>query len=100
MQSGEGCEIMPEVPFEVVWGRIVKHQGEIFRTKTGLEFTYSIKGDYLYPSRTNYRISKADFMRVYDLLPVEGPGSISYIVRGPAYIWAILHDTRISLGAW
>ncbi len=28
-------------------------------------------------------------------MPVEGPGRINDLVRGPAYIWAILNDNRI-----
>jgi len=91
---------MPNTPFEEVWSRIVAHTGKPFHTKTGLEFTYDIKGDGLYPSRTNYRISNADFRKAYTMVPIDGPVVINEIVRGPAYIWAILHDHRISLGEW
>ncbi len=91
---------MPNTPFEEIWRRIVTHEGEIFRTKTGLEFTYRIDGEGFYPSRTNYRISKTDFRRAYEIVPIDGPGVINDIVRGPAYVWAVLHDQRISLGEW
>jgi hypothetical protein len=32
------------------------------------------------------------------MLPINGPGEIGEIVRGPSYVWAILHDRRISEG--
>ena len=91
---------MPNTPFEEIWRRIVTHEGEIFRTKTGLEFTYRIDGEGFYPSRTSYRTSKTDFRRAYEIVPIDGPGVINDIVRGPAYVWAVLHDQRISLGEW
>jgi len=91
---------MPDTPFEEVWRRIVVHEGEIFHTKTGREFTYRIDGEGFYPSRTNYRISKSDFRKVYEIVPIPGPGVINGMVRGPSYVWAVLHDQRISLGEW
>jgi len=89
---------MPNTPFEEIWSRIVTHEGKTFHTITGLEFTYKIYGDGFYPSRTNYRISKTDFRKAYQKVPIEGPGIINDIVRGPSYVWATLHDRRISLG--
>ena len=86
--------------FEEVWKRIVAHAGETFHTKTGLPLTYELVGDGFYPSRTRYRISKADFEVAYQMVPIEGPGAINDIVRGPAYVWAVLHDPRISSGQW
>jgi len=91
---------MPNTPFEEIWSKIVRHQGEAFRTITGLEFTYRIDGEGFYPSRTRYRIPKTDFRKAYEMAPIDGPGVINEIVRGPAYIWAVLHDQRISLGEW
>jgi len=87
-------------PFEIVWSRIADLQGEQFTTITGLPFTFRIDGDALYPSRTDYRLSRHDFERAYALVPIRGPGTINNEVRGPAYIWAILHDERVSQGAW
>lgn len=77
---------MPSVAFNEVWNRIVANAGEVFRTKTGLDFTYEVRGDGFYPSRTNYRISKSDFILVFRKVPFEGPGAISNEVRGSAYV--------------
>src|SRR5690606_15266587 len=60
------------------------------------EFTYRCDGRACYPSRTNYVLSREDFRTVYDRMPVPGPAVIEDLVRGPAYIWAILHDPRIT----
>lgn len=87
-------------PFEEIWNRIVALAGQTFYTKTGLEFTYEINGDIFYPSRTDYKISKADFEIAYALVPIDGPGVINNLVRGPASVWAVLHDRRISNGIW
>jgi len=86
--------------FEEIWVRIVAHAGQGFGTKTGLEFTYEILNDGFFPSRTKYRISKSDFAGAYAIVPFEGPGQINQVARGPAYIWAVLHDRRISKGQW
>ena len=91
---------MSSPPFEEVWDRIVANAGQTFHTIRGLPFTYKIKGNGFYPSRTNYRISKSDFRKAYQWVPAEGPGEISEIVRGPSYVWAVLHDPRISFDQW
>ncbi len=46
-------------------------------------------------SRTNHILSKSDIKKAYDKMPIKGPGEINNLVRGPAYIWAILNDNRI-----
>jgi len=84
------------ISFEEIWKKIIEHEGEVFYTKTGKEFTYEVIGDAIYPSRTNYRIPKTDFRKAYQIIPISGPGKINKVVRGPSYIWAILHDKRIN----
>ena len=81
--------------FERIWRKIKALEGEKFFTKTGLPFTYEIDGIALYPDRTKYRISKKDFEKAYSMVPLDGPGEIIHIVRGPSYVWGILHDKRI-----
>jgi hypothetical protein len=87
-------------PFDKIWNRIIAYAGEYFYTKTGLEFKYEINSDIFYPSRTDYKIPKTDFRKAYAHVPIDGPGIINGIVRGPSYIWAVLHDQRISEGHW
>jgi len=46
---------MPNAEFSEVWYRIIENAGEIFYTKTGLEFKYEIRDDIFLPSRTKYQ---------------------------------------------
>ena len=87
---------MSKKSFEEIWSRIIEHAGETFHTKKGLPFTYKIIGEMFVPSRTKYMISKNDVKKAYQMLPLSGPGEINQIVRGPSYLWAVLHDKRIS----
>ena len=107
---------MLKKPFENIWCRIVNHEGRIFHTKNNKEFRYKIKGDLFYPSRypsgAKYAISKNDFKKAYQMVPrestdwgpcvrVQGPlGVHDDYIRGPGYVWAVLHDRRISQGEW
>jgi len=88
------------IQFNLVWSRITQLTGGRFATKTGLPFVFRIEGSWLVPNRTEYKIHLTDFERAYALVPFEGPGKINTMCRGPAYVWAILHDARISQGNW
>ena len=81
-----------------VWARIVRYEGEEFQTTTGLPFTCEIRGDVFFPSRTDYQVSKADFEKALKLVPFDGPGVVNHLIRGPSYVWAVLHDPRIRSG--
>ncbi len=78
-----------------IWERIVKHEGETFHTKRGLPFTYEIRDNVFYPSRTEWQIPRADFEKALELVPFDGPGTVNKIVQGPSYVWSVLHDPRI-----
>ena len=81
--------------FEAAWNRIEAHAGEEFRTKTGLLFCYKVVSANVIPDRTGYPLHASNFRTAFDLLPLSGPGQINAIVRGPAYVYAILADPRI-----
>ena len=81
--------------FDVVWSRIVNNAGKTFTTVSGIDFTYRVEGDGIVPDRTNYRISRRDFETAWNLPSLTGPGQINNIVRGPAYVYAIITDPRI-----
>lgn len=83
-----------------LWCRVKAHAGKEFKTKTGKMFTYTISGDLLHTSRTDYNISKTEFHKAFALVPFEGPSVINRDVRGPAYVWAVLHDKRIRKQDW
>jgi hypothetical protein len=89
-----------ETSFTEVWTRIIGHEGETFYTKKHLPFSYRIDGDYFLPSRTKYKVRKSDFEKAYAKVPFDGPGKVNWTVRGPSYIWAVLHDQRIRQNDW
>jgi len=83
--------------FDKIWAKIISHAGESFYTKTGIEFKYYIKDDYVITNRTSYKLHKSDFKKAFQMMPIDGPGEIGNIVRGPSYIWGILNDKRINI---
>ena len=83
-----------------VWRRLKALEGREFETKTGKPFTFDISGDVFHPSRTQYNVAKADFLKALDLVPFDGPGVINRLIRGPAYVWAVLHDRRVRGDDW
>jgi hypothetical protein len=87
-------------PIDAVWAKISALAGAEFATITGLPFTFTVTGDVLRTSRTKYSLGKSDFAKALALAPLDGPGEINALVRGPAYIWAILHDQRVRGKDW
>ena len=85
------------VSINTVWLRIRKHEGETFRTKRGLPFTYEVAHNTLKHTRTEMPIAKEAFAIVLQHVPLDGPGDVPKHVMGPSYVWAILHDRRIRL---
>ena len=85
---------------EEVWRRLKSHEGDEFETKTGKPFTFEITGEIFRSSRADYNITKGDFEKALRVVPIDGPGTINNLVRGPAYIWAVLHDRRIRRQDW
>ena len=86
--------------FQEIWNRIMACEGDEFSTKTGLPFTYEVIGDVFRSSRTDYNITRRNFETAYELVPFEGPGEVNNLIRGPAYVWAVLHDRRIRKNDW
>lgn len=83
-----------------VWRRIEVEAGGTFHTKTGVPLTYSVAGARLVTDRSDYPLHISDFAKALELVPIERPGMINTLVRGPGYIWAILHDARIRQADW
>ena len=81
--------------FEHIWAKIKANEGEQFYTKTKLPFTYQIVNDCVVPDRTNYPLAKTEFVKASKVENLTGPGQINNLVRGPAYVYAILTDPRI-----
>lgn len=80
---------------EIIWKRICNHEGEIFRQIKGKEFTYSVNGNYLRLSTTNYNVSKKTFEKAIEFLPLQNTVPIQNL-QAPSYLYAILMDSRIT----
>lgn len=91
---------MPQVSIDDVWRRLKALEGHEFETKTGKSFTFELDGDVFRPSRTKYNVTKADFRKALKLVPFDGPGEVNNLVRGPSYVWAVLHDKRVRRQDW
>ena len=102
---------------ELVWYRIVENVGKTMKTKTGVVFSYRIKGDKIIPqyhlklTHSNpdlagkkygegVQIKKSQVREAFVRVPIKGPTQIKDIIFRPEHLWAILHDPRISDGNW
>jgi hypothetical protein len=85
---------------DTLWLRIRACEGQEFATISGKPFTYEVAGNILITSRTSFNLAKSDFEKALSLVPIGGPGEISNLVRGSAYVWALLHDKRIRKLDW
>lgn len=86
--------------FARVWERVCALEGETFYTKRKHALTYVLAdGSGLRPCRRgrpiNRIIPKEDLRKAWRRMPLTGPGEIQDL-QGPAYIFAILQDPRIS----
>jgi hypothetical protein len=78
-----------------IWRAIETHEGETFRQLRGQEFTYRIESGCVWPSTTNRNLSKAQFRKAWERMPLAGPGAIQDL-QGPSYVFAIVTDPRIA----
>jgi len=82
--------------FIAIWKRVEAHQSELFYTVTGLGFTYQVINGAVVTSRTARKLTRQNFEKAYSYFPLSGPGQISNIIQGSAYVYAILTDRRIA----
>ena len=79
---------------ELIWERICRHEGETFRQIKGKEFTYTVNGNSIKLSTTNYNFAKSTFEKALAFLPLENTVPIQHL-SAPSYLYAILTDSRI-----
>jgi len=90
---------MSKVSLDTVWARIKAHEGETFRQIRGAEFSYTVVGAAVVPSRTRQNIPRSHFQEAIDLMPVRDTVPLQHL-RGPSYLYAILMDQRIRQRDW
>ena len=120
MQKTKDVEIKKRW-FEEVWSRIIKNEGKLFKTKTGVVFSYRItnNGKSIMPQ---YRLQNSGqkfpvygegryitntlVKRALDIVPTAGPTELKILLdlneldTTKTHLWGILHDKRISKGDW
>jgi hypothetical protein len=81
----------------VLWSRIIRCSGEVFRQQRGKAFTYSVSGDTIYLDTINQNLSRHQIAEAFNRMPLTGPDDISDL-EGSRYIYAILTDRGITGG--
>jgi hypothetical protein len=82
-----------------VWPRIEAHAGEDFKLIGRRVFQYEVPGNYLRPIGRVRHLSRTNFSKALDRLPLHNTGSVRDL-QGPSYVFAILMDDRIRRGEW
>ncbi len=80
-----------------IWNKIICHEGETFKTITGIEYSYVVYTDYILINNDNRRhITK----EMFDLaMKIENPSPSKLQkadVWGPSYVYGIVTDKRIA----
>lgn len=81
---------------EEVWNKIQKHEGETFSTKTGIQFSYSIKKEIIYIigyEKTRH-FKKEDLEKII-INPEFNDTQWNKKIYASYYACAILSDERI-----
>lgn len=86
-----------------VWQRILEHQGEPFRTVTGLPFTYEVEGNGIWffrdGRRINRKLPRRHVNKAVDRCPLGATTDIADLFDF-AYLFALLKDGRIRGNDW
>jgi hypothetical protein len=82
-----------------VWKRVIENEGQIFRQIRGGEFSYKVKGNILYLSRTSRSVSKGTFNDALKFVPLSNTVPVQHL-QAPSYLFAILMDERIRKNDW
>ena len=88
------------VTTDLIWKRITAHEREFFKSHLDRWFTYRIEGERLLPSHSELEIPRSDFELALALCPIALPQKLARHVTDYEFVWAILHDERISQGDW
>ena len=87
-------EPVPDI--EKVWKNIQTCAGLPFETKGRISFTYQMLNEYtLQTSNTSMSLSKSNFSKALQLMPVKGPSGFGQKIQGASYVYALLSDDRI-----
>lgn len=81
---------------EKVWNNIKSHEGEMFRTVRGIEFTYVVVEDYILVNDDKKRRITKDSIKTAITINNPSPSKIKQEgIWGPSYVYGIITDKRI-----
>ena len=60
-------------PIDVLWSRIIRCSGEVFRQQRGKSFTFSVSGDTVYLDTANQNLSRHQIAEAFARMPLTGP---------------------------
>ena len=88
---------------ELAWRQIEAHQGEEFKTATGLPFTYAVEGTGIWffrgGRRINRKLTRGQVNKAIARCPLTSTTEIKDLMDYP-YLFALLVDKRIRREAW
>jgi hypothetical protein len=88
---------MGNMNIDIIWNNIKRHEGEIFRTVTGVEYVYVVHSDYFLVNNLPSRRITKEMIKKAVALPNPTVRKINLEgLRGPSYIWGIITDRRIN----
>ena len=82
--------------FEAIWNNICKHEGAVFKTIRGIEYTYVMYGDFLLINDDKKRKISKESIKTSLMIETPTPSKIeSEGIWGPSYVYGIITDKRI-----
>jgi len=89
------------IDINVIWDRIVNHQGQVFHQKKGKPFSYSVDRNtiHLKSDAITRPITKREIEKALDIVPIKSVSEVQHL-QAPAYINGILMDARIRENLW
>jgi len=94
--------LMPKLPFNEVWSRIIANEGRLFTMVRGGTFTYKACGNYIKRFRKgciDVDISASAFEQAYARCPLGKVADVQDL-WAPAFLYAILMDSAIKKSDW
>ncbi len=68
--------------FQKAWDNLIIHEGEVFKTVKGLEFTYKMvdENNSFITNRGKIALTKNNFEKACKIMPVQGPSMMEKLV--------------------
>ena len=96
MLFGAAAKKEETMGIEAIWNNVRRYEGEVFRTKTGVEYRYKVYGNYLLVNHDRRRLITKESLEAALMIQNPTPSRIkSKGIWGPSYVFGIITDKRI-----